>query len=180
MSPALDWLGAQTQALHPLLRELHARGGKLRGKVRLEYGKGLAGFIGRRLAAHLGVRATAGEHEFEVRIHHAPDGLHWDRRFGDGPWLHSLFVPVGTWPDGYFIERIGAARMHLTVDVTDGAWHWRLLAMRWLGLPLPRLIRLAAWKRIEQGRYLFHAGFGLAGLGTLFFYQGLLDAEPDA
>ena len=177
-SPALRWLGDQAGYLHPLLRDLHARGGVLRGTVRLEYGSGPAGWLGRRLARHLGLPAQPGAHAFEVRIHHDDQSLHWDRCFDGSTWLRSVFTPVGCWPDGYFVERIGPARMLLGVEVIDGAWHWRLRDLSWHGLPLPRgLLRPVAYKRIEQDRYRFYAGFMLAGMGKLFSYEGLLDAR---
>jgi len=179
MGPALRWLGEQAGNLHPLLRELHARGGVLRGEVKLDYGFGLAGTLGRPFARHLGLPAQAGVHAFEVHIREESGALRWDRCFDGGTWQRSLFTPVGTWPTGYWREGIGRARMRLTVDVVEGAWHWRLLGMSWIGLPLPSsLLRLSAWKRIEEGRYRFHAGFALAGLGRLVSYEGLLEASP--
>lgn len=178
-SPALRWLGGEAGKLHPLLRELHARGGVLRGEVNLEFGAGLAGALGRRFARHLGLPAQAGPHSFEVHIREENGALRWDRCFDGATWQRSVFTPVGSWPQGHWREGIGAARMRLSVDVADGAWHWRLLGMSWLGLPLPsRLLSLAAWKRIEDGHYRFHAGFALAGVGKLFLYEGLLEAAP--
>jgi hypothetical protein len=180
-SPALHWLGAQADALDPLLRELHARGGVLRGQVHFEYGAGPAGLLGRGLARRLGLRLSPGMHAFEVWIRHDSKSMHWDRCFEGGTWLRTVFTPVGTWPDGYWVERIGGLRIALTVEVSDGAWHWRLLDLNWHGLPLPRgLLRITAYKRAEQGRYRFHAGFALAGIGQLFAYEGLLEADLSA
>ena len=178
-TPALRWLGTQAQGLHPLLRELHERGGVLRGNVDLTYGHGLAGMLGRRLARRLGLPEAAGEHAFEVHVHHDSEGMHWDRCFDGTHSMRSLFVPVGLWPGGYWEERTGPVQLRLTVDIVDGGWHWRVLGLRWHGLPLGLGgLRSKAYKRVEQGRYRFVVEFGLPLLGVVLGYAGLLDAQP--
>lgn len=174
------WFGDRFDALHPLLQDLHRRGGVLQGEVRIGLGRGLAGWLGRRLAARLGLPPPPDRLPFEVRIAHPAQQLSWDRWFDDGRVrMHSLFRPVGCWPTGYWLETTGFLRLCLTVDVIDGGWHWRCLGVRIAGLTLPPWLfpRSRAYKCIDDGRYRFHVGFALPLLGTLLWYEGLLDAR---
>jgi hypothetical protein len=50
--------------------------------------------------------------------------------------------------------------------------------MRGKALPLWLLPRFSAYKRVVDGRYSFHVGFALPGLGELMAYEGLLDPTP--
>ncbi|HEY4371318.1 MAG TPA: DUF4166 domain-containing protein [Burkholderiales bacterium] len=175
---ALRWLGPQARALHPLLHQLHQRGGMLRGEVRVGFGSGIAARIGRRVARRLGIPA-AGMHAFEVHIRDDGECLHWDRRFDSGAWVRSRFRPVGGWPGGWWIEQTGPLQLRLTVEVIDGGWHWRVLALRWHALRLPaRLLRSTAYKRVEQGRYRFQVSVAVPLLGEVLSYGGLLDMAP--
>jgi len=110
--------------------------------------------------------------------------LVWARRFegtGSAPLsMVSIFEPVGVWPDGYWIERSGAMQFKLTVDVRDGAWHWRVQGARLHGIPLPigLLPQSHAYKRIEEGGYRFEVMFAAPILGPLPWYRGLLQLAP--
>lgn len=64
------WFGPDFLHLHPLLQRLHERGGTLCGNVAVRFGTGIAGCIGRRLAARLGIPTTPGEMPFAVSIPH--------------------------------------------------------------------------------------------------------------
>jgi len=172
------WFGPQFERLHPLLQELHRHGGRLRGEVVIERGRGIAGWIGRRLLRKLGLPSGIERSPFEVEIRHEGQVLHWNRRFGNGAQLCSQFRPVGAWPEGYWIEHTGAVRLNLTVDVVEGAWHWRCLRVYLGGLRLPLWLfpRTTAYKRIDQGKYCFCVKFDLPLLGTVLGYSGALDA----
>jgi hypothetical protein len=176
------WFGPRFAELHPLLQQLHLNGGVLRGWVTVQTGTGLGGWIGRRLARKFSVLPTDRPHVLTVNISHGADGLHWQRGFDHQVAVTSLFAPVGTLPDGYWLEHIKAVRLALTVDIIDGGWHWRCLKTWVYGIPIPRWLapRTTAFKRIEQGRYRFYVGFALPGLGTVFSYSGLLEAAIDA
>ncbi|HVE53325.1 MAG TPA: DUF4166 domain-containing protein, partial [Ramlibacter sp.] len=122
-----DWFGPRFAQLHPLLQRLHREGGRLAGEVDLRFGDGVAGWLGRRLAARMGLPQVAGRVPLEVTIAHTPQILVWARRFGATHAMVSLFEPVGHWPGGWWEERTGALRFRLTVDVEDGGWTWRVL-----------------------------------------------------
>ena len=173
------WFGPQFGRLHPLLQALHRRGGTLRGIVDIQLGRGLAGRIGRRIARRLGVPVHAPQLGLAVDIRHYDAALHWARRFGNGETMLSVFRPVGTWPHGHWTERTGMLDLKLTVDVIEGGWYWRPLGMRAGGLPLPLWLfpRSRAYKRIEDGKYLFCVQFAVPLLGNVLRYGGSLDAE---
>ena len=172
------WFGDKFSELHPQLQQLHIQGGELKGAVDLTYGKGLAGIIGQRLAKKMGL-PTAGQHQLSVNISHQPDGLYWGRCFNDQARVTSLFKPVGSIEDGYWIEETGPITLHLTVDIREGGWFWRCLKIKIKGVTVPTwlLPKTTAYKKIEDGRYRFFVGFTLPILGSLVSYQGLL--EPD-
>ena len=173
------WFGAGYARLHPLLQALHREGGRLRGTVDLQIGPGLRGWLGRRIARRMGLPAMGGRLPFEVEIRHVGDALYWDRRFGDGTSMRSVFCPVGAWPDGYWIEATGPVRLHLGVDVVDGGWSWRCRRAFYRNIPVPMWLfpRTTAGKRAEDGRYRFEVAIALPLLGHVLRYGGLLDAQ---
>ncbi|WP_266171490.1 DUF4166 domain-containing protein [Dyella subtropica] len=174
------WFGDGFERLHPLLQDLHRHGGRLHGPVRIRIGRGVAGWVGRRLARKLGVPVDEGRaHTLKVSIHHTDGQLHWDRRFDDAHHFPSTFRPVGRWPDGYWVEDTSAIALLLQVEVIDGGWYWRCVGATRGPLRLPAwlLPRGDAYKRIEQGQYRFSVSFALPLLGELLAYEGLLDAD---
>jgi hypothetical protein len=173
------WFGPQFDQLHPLLQGLHRHGGRMRGLITIESGRGLARWIGRRLAHRLGIPADVAQRGFEVDIRHTGDALYWNRRFDNGDQMCSVFHPVSTWPGGYWIERTGKLHMKLTVDVIDGGWHWRALGFELGGLRFPVWLfpRSHAYKKIKDGKYFFSVAFIMPVLGTVLRYEGLLEPE---
>lgn len=173
-----NWFGDKFCNLHPLLQNLHTEGGRLTGDVEIYYGKGLAGFIGGRLAKKMNL-PKEGAHQLVVSIFHGNDGLHWERCFDGQKLVKSLFKPVGYFDRGYWIETTGPLSMKLTVDINNGGWFWRCLKVSFLGCPIPRWLipKTHAYKIIEDGKYRFHVDFSLPIIGSLVSYQGLLRAE---
>lgn len=176
-TPVTRWFGPHFDALHPLLRDLHRHGGRLRGEVAIDTGRGVGGVIGQRIARALGVPIDRARRGFEVAITHTDTALHWRRRFEGGAVLESVFVPIGAWPDGYWIETTGPVRLHLAVDVVDGAWRWRALRayVRGVRMPMGLLPRTSADKAIVDGRYVFHVDVALPGVGHVLGYRGALE-----
>jgi hypothetical protein len=176
-----DWFGAAYERLHPLLQQLHRhRASRLEGTVGMRFGRGLAGVLGRRLARRLGMPAVAGPQRLVVDVSHDATLMHWQRRFGDGHAVLSLFRPVGHFPDGHWVEDTGRIALTLQVDIAADGWDWRLVGARMRGkaVPLWLLPRFSAYKRVVDGRYSFHVGFALPVLGDLMAYEGLLDPVP--
>jgi hypothetical protein len=174
------WFGDQFYQLHPLLQKLHLEGGQLIGDAEISYGKGLAGFIGRRLGRKMDL-PDAGVHPLLIIISHDREGLHWGRIFGNRTQVKSLFKPVGCIDQGYWVETTGSLVMRLTVDINHGGWFWRCLEISFLGISIPRWLmpRANAYKIIENGGYRFYVGFSLPIVGLIISYQGLLHADND-
>lgn len=170
--PVEAWFGARFTELHPRLRELHVYGGSLVGDAEVGVGTGLGSWLGRRLARRLGVRI--GGNRLRIDVRNDRDGLHWTRRFGDGGFVTSVFVPVGTIAEGYFIERSGAVELRLGVDLVDGGWVWRQRGARLWGLPMPRGPRVQAGKRIDGDDYVFDVAIALPLVGPVLSYRGRL------
>lgn len=174
------WFGRRFEELHLLIQQLHTDGGVLSGKVKITYGKGFAGLIGRRLGKKMNL-PSAGLHRLVVNIAHENDTLLWSRCFNQSVILTSEFKPSGDINNGYWIEKTGPLTMHLTVDIHQGGWFWRCVQVRLWGLPIPRWLipMMSAYKLIENNQYRFHVSFSYPTLGTLVSYQGLLSPEPN-
>lgn len=171
-----NWFGEAFLSLAPELQRLHRDGGVLKGKVEVVAGKGVAGFIGRRISKKLNI-PNAGIHDLQVTISHDKHDLHWDRQFNETAIMKSQFKPVGTMQDGYWLEKTGPLELMLTVDVEKQGWYWRCLRYRYRGLPLPVWLfpNMEAYKRIEDGGYRFYVGFSAPLIGLLFAYSGVLN-----
>jgi hypothetical protein len=174
------WFGRRFEELHPLIQQLHTDGGGLTGKVKISYGKGFSGLIGRRLGKKMNL-PSAGLHRLVVNISHDHDALLWSRCFNGSVHVQSEFKPVGDIDRGYWIEETGPLTMHLKVDIHQGGWFWRCVQIRLWGLPIPRWLipMTSAYKRIENNQYRFHVSFTYPALGTLVSYQGLLSPQPN-
>jgi hypothetical protein len=70
--------------------------------------------------------------------------------------------------------------LKLDVNVIDGAWHWRIMAIRFLGLPMPLFLfpDSVAYKKVIEDRYHLYVGFSMPLIGNLFSYIGKLAFEP--
>jgi hypothetical protein len=168
------WFGPGFAQLHPLLQQLHRQGCVLYGHVAVSYGEGIAGWLGRRVAAKLGLPPREGSIPLTVHIQSTVQALHWRRTFNGSRAVTSIFTPVGSWPCGYWIERIGVFRTELRVDASGGGWRWVPKRTSICGVPLPRWLtpRLDASKRVVAGQYQFDVTLSHPLLGTLFCYRG--------
>src|SRR5262249_28629277 len=154
-------------------------GGAMSGRVEIAYGKGLAGWWGRRIATKLGLPQRSGGLSLAVRIRSTPDALHWSRTFDGGKEVVSVFTPMGAWPDGYWIERVGSIQLMLRIDTSEGGWRWVPVRTSLWGVPLPHHLvpQLNASKRAVDGQYYFSVAVSHPLLGALFSYSGVL--APD-
>jgi hypothetical protein len=171
-----QWFGDSFKDLHPLLQKLHIDGGVLFGTVNVTVGNGLAGYIGRRLLRKLGV-SNVGSNTLEVVVQHYDQGFLWNRSFNQHAKVTSQFDAVGTRTSGYWLETLGSISVFLTVDIHEGAWHWRCKKMSYKNVTLPKFLlpKANAYKLIENNRYRFYVGITLPLLGECFSYSGLLD-----
>ncbi len=175
-----NWFGEAFFQLHPDLQLLHRDGGTLVGKVSLNFGERLAGFVGKRLAKKLGIPLQPGEHELRVEIRHRENSLYWNRCFDRQNTVLSIFQAFGNYPAGYWLEKTGPIELKLTIDIIDSAWHWRVLGVCVFGWPIPLVLfpHSKAYKKIVDQYYQFHVSFSMPWIGQLFCYEGRLVFEP--
>lgn len=69
--------------------------------------------------------------------------------------------------------------MELGVEIRAGGWYWVQKRMRWGWLPIPLWLMpgSSAYKRVEDGKYVFWVQFFLPMLGKMLSYGGILDAD---
>lgn len=172
----MHWFGKSFTELDPLLQTLHLNGGTLAGKVNLEFGTGIAGVMGRRLASKLGLPAVHGKFDFNVVISHQDGSLIWSRQFGGYHKMVSTFTPYGEYPAGFWSETTGSLSLILGVDIIDGGWFWVQRKTRFMGMTLPNRLLPAvhAYKRINNGLYEFSVAVTFPVVGKLIRYSGLL------
>ena len=175
-NPVTEWFGSNFDELHPMLQELHRHGGELIGNVNLEFGTGLSGKIGRKLAVKLGLPSESGAHDFKVMISHKNGSLHWSRQFNLKHEMLSVFTPNGHYPTGYWAETTGKLSLILGVKIIDGGWHWEQRKIKFMGVPMPSWLFPSshAYKRINDGMYEFSVTFNLPIIGKLLSYNGKL------
>ena len=179
MTSSSLWFGKYFSELHPLLQKLHLDGGTLSGEIDIKYGRGLAHFVGNRLAKKLDIPVKGGKHSLQVTIEHINNELHWSRCFNNANTLKSIFTPIGIKPEGYWVEQTGALKLYLTVNIKEQGWYWQTTMAKFRGIPLPMWLfpRTKAYKYIEEGKYRFHVSFSLILLGTVLSYSGLLSPK---
>jgi hypothetical protein len=173
-----DWFGDHFNELDPLLRRLHLGGGQLSGTVAIGVGAGIAGVLGRWIAAKLGVPTDRSTADFRVDIRHVDGTLHWAREFNRSDKMLSVFTPYGCYPNGFWRESTGSLSVDVEVRIVDGGWYWIQRRTSFLGLRLPIWLFPAshAYKRIVEGRYEFSVSFTLPLIGNILTYGGTLDA----
>jgi hypothetical protein len=88
------WLKDGFSLLHPQLQHLHQQGGQLDGAVEVQFGQGLAGFIGKQLAKKLGIPTTDTPHHLTVDISHSHQALHWHRCFDNSISIFLSYRPL--------------------------------------------------------------------------------------
>ena len=181
MNAVTSWFGNNFDQLHPLLQKLHKEGGVLTGKVSVQFGKGIAGFIGRKIAPKLGLPLVSGEVEFKVTIKHSQDALYWNRLFCNEFPMSSTFKPHGVYPNGYWSETTGKLLLELGVEIREGGWYWVQRKIKFCGIPLPIWLFPSshAYKKIEDGKYRFSVSFRLPVIGQLVSYSGDLAASSE-
>lgn len=173
-----NWFGEEFASLHPLIQRLHLHGGTLSGDIKLSYGAGVAGLVGKRLGAKLGLPPRDGMHALTVNISHENGQLVWSREFSHGQMV-STFTPSGVFPDGYWLENTGSIELQLGVETKEGGWYWVQRQMLWMGLSVPRFLypQTKAYKRIVEGKYEFGVALSYRFFGTFVEYSGLLEAR---
>ena len=178
-NPVENWFGNRFEELDPLIQNLHRSDSRLQGTVELQFGKGLAGVIGRRLANKLGLPTIEGEKELEVEIKNENGALVWSRQFDKNNKMISIFTPTGHYPGGFWREETGPIKMDLGVRVIEGGWYWqqRSIWFKSIRLPLWLFPSSHAYKKVVDGLYEFSVSFSLPIIGKLLSYSGKLNVQ---
>lgn len=161
-------------ALPPLLRDFHAKGGRAQGTANID---GATTRVGRALARRAGL-PPAGE-IISVALEITPEGERerWRRWFGD-----SLFETEQWLESGLLHERAGpfTFRFNLKHWVADGWCHLQFTSsrLRFGPLPGPRLLAPRPWGIVRCGPDWDFWGVIVSvyapGLGLLCGYDGTM------
>jgi predicted DCC family thiol-disulfide oxidoreductase YuxK len=118
--------------------------------------------------------APARRTPVHIRFIKGPDREEWDRRFGG-----SRFRTVMMQQDGHLAERLAALPVTFVYEVraSDRGFSLHVIQVRFLGLPLPSLLRPAVAARSGEwrGQYRFSILAGFWFCGRVVSYAGLLD-----
>jgi hypothetical protein len=173
------WFGNDFYNLDSLIQNLHVHGCNLYGEINLEYGSGLAGFIGKRIGKKIGMPIKSNIIDCTINISHKNNLLYWDRQFGNKNKISSIFSPIGNYPHGYWIEQTGKIYLELGVEIHDGGWYWIQKKIKFMNITIPAWLapKSNAYKRVKNGKYEFSVTLSLPLIGKLFSYSGILEQK---
>ena len=164
-------LGARFEELPPRVRELHdlTAPATWTGRADVERGKS---WVARLAAALLSFPASGRDQPLSVTF--APDRGRetWTRRFGE-----KVFPSLQYERGGRLFERVGPSSLVFTLDVSPAGLALVLTGVRFLGVPLPRLLHPAVRTMESErgGRYCFEVEAILPLFGLLVRYSGWLE-----
>lgn len=166
-------LGMAFARLPQTVQTLHLARGLRRygGRVTIRRG---GNWLARLCAFVTGMPPAMTDAPLSVDIVAASGGEQWTRNF-DGHRMRSRL-----WRrNGRLCERLGLVTFGFVLQVRSGALHWRVDAVRALGIPLParwfRRVRAREWE--SEGRYCFEVTAALPLAGDLVHYTGWLDVD---
>jgi predicted DCC family thiol-disulfide oxidoreductase YuxK len=114
-----------------------------------------------------------------IRFIKGPEREEWDRRFGSRRF-HSVIMQEGP----CLAERLAALPVTFVYEVRAGrrGFSLHVVQVRFLGLPLPRLLRPTVTARVgeRRGRYRFSIMAGFWFCGRVVSYSGYLDPPVPA
>jgi hypothetical protein len=166
-------LGERYDALPARVAELHdvSSVSVWRGRADVERGRSLAA---RMVATLFGLPPAGLDQALEVTF--TPDGGTelWTRRFGD-----AVFRSVQYERRGLLRERVGPSTFVFALVTSPEGMALQLEGVRFLGVPLPRLLApaVATFESERDGRYHFEVEASLPLLGRIVRYEGWLERE---
>jgi hypothetical protein len=106
-----------------------------------------------------------------VTIRVDQQGETWARNFGGHRMQSRLWAR-----DSLLAERLGATILLFSLTAVEGRIEWRVVAVRFLGVPLPLswFAGACATEAIVDGRYTFDVSATLPLVGLLIRYRGWL------
>jgi hypothetical protein len=151
------------------LRRIHDdRSKQLHGRCNVERG---ASWLVRWLAPMMSLPPGGSDVPLTVAIRVDDQGETWTRNFG-GHRMQSRLLAH----DPLLAERLGATTLLFTLSAVAGRIEWRVVAVRFLGVPLPLswFAAAAATEAIVDGHYTFDVSATLPLVGLLIRYRGWL------
>ena len=167
-------LGAAFDQMPEAVRRMHSieRTQDVRGISRIMGGKNLLSWLIRVVAA---LPTPAHRAPISIRFIKGLNDEEWDRRFGKSRF-HTIMRQEGQ----YLAEHLVALPVTFVYDVRadQKGFSLHVVRVRFLGIPLPRLLQptLAARASEWRGRYQFSTLVGFWFCGRVISYFGYLDA----
>ena len=163
-------IGPDFEALPAPIRAVH--GGEAKtysGTCEVVRGTGL---LSRVAAAIASLPAAGANVPLKVTIDVDSRGETWNRIF-DGRNMRSRMSER----DGLLEERIGPTVFRFALQPSGGAIDWKLMGVRWLGVPLPVswFDKVKARESLDGNRYRFDVRAEVPIVGLLVHYRGTLD-----
>jgi len=164
-------LGARFEQLPARVAGLHDVAGisVWKGRADVERGRSLAG---RALATLFGLPPAGRDQPLSVTFTPEGDREIWTRAFG-----RAVFRSVQYECHGLLRERVGPATFIFALDTSADGMALKLKGVRFLGLPLPRLLApiVHTFESERDGRYRFEVEARLPLLGLIVRYAGWLE-----
>lgn len=131
-----------------------------------------ASFGARVLARCLGAPLQARQGPLRFELESTPESEHWVRRF-PGKTTRSRLTRTGA----LLVERLGAARLTMSLQAHPHKLEMQLASLRFLGVPCPRwlLPAIVAEEAASAGRLHFRVQASLPLLGIVASYRGHID-----
>ena len=164
-------LGARFDELPQRVRELHDLTERSTWVGRADVERGTS-WVARMAATLLSFPAEGRDQPLSVAF--APDQGRetWTRRFGE-----KVFPSLQYEHGGHLFERVGPSSLVFMLDASPAGLALALTGVRFLGVPLPRLLHPAVrtMETEHDGRYHFEVEAILPVFGLLVRYSGWLE-----
>jgi hypothetical protein len=164
-------LGPRFDNLPPLVRELHdvTAASVWIGHADVERGRSVAS---RMVATLFGLPPAGGAQALRVAFEPVDGREIWTRTFGT-----SVFRSLQYERNGLLRERVGPSTFVFALDVSSEGLALILEGVRFLGVPLPRLLAptVRTLESERAGRYRFEVEASLPVLGRIVRYEGWLE-----
>jgi hypothetical protein len=164
-------LGPKFETLPGRVRELHdlAEPATWRGRADVERG---ASWVARVTATLLSFPAAGRDQPLSVSFKPDRGREIWTRRFGE-----KVFPSLQYEHGGRLFERVGPSSLVFALDASPDGLALLLTGVRFLGVPLPRLLHPAVrtMESERDGRYHFEVEATLPLFGLLVRYAGWLE-----
>lgn len=133
---------------------------------------------GRVLAWMFGLPGEARDVPISVTLRVRGNGETWVRRVAGRKMSSHQFIGPRK-PPMWIVEKFGPLEFDLAVSVSAGRLELEMSGMRFVGLPLPRLLwpLIKASETEEGGRFCFDVFIGLPLIGRLVRYRGWITSR---